>query len=270
MKTIHSIFSARIPLYSSVAISSMGNRLHLGTGYGILLSVDELLDFDAEATEGRADAYFEDRIERSYKWANTKPLRVPDDPDEEERLVYYSRFVDARRSKERGELVIKGGDVESARGEVFLCPGDGRSLTFLGFINDVHVDEDTSCACLWPLEQLGVISGHGEESFEYLVPANGKDPATLDTGSAPPFIPNLNIIGMDAAREFADLAKAASIAGKPLPFQTREESDAFALAALKDLGITSVYRRTGLEFVRIFYPGKTAADVERYIVGWWC
>ena len=245
--------------------------MNLGAGYGILLSDDEAKHFDAESVDDRIEAYLGNWIDRAWQWMNKSPIDMHLDGKDYIGLPWYAQFVDAKRSKEEGKLVVERGSVVNIAMDIFLGPDeDHGSKSFLGYIHEKHYNEDVYCAMLYPLEQIGVDTSYGT-SFEYLVPVAGMKPLSVENGGEgrPLYVPNPEAISTSILSKYAKLLQQAEKDGDFLPFQTRDDCDEFTSIALKQDDIISVCYQFGLELVQVIYPEKTLKDIERYIVGWW-
>ena len=270
----------------------MGIRLHIGTGYGILLSKKQVKALDTEHVDAVMDKYFKEHIDHAHDviMKKNKPDQKIDEAlnDEISDALQYHEYIDFEKSKQKGKLVIKHGSVHACVREEFIYPAEEYGTeSFIGFINDVHYNSDTCCAMLHPLGMLGVKCDIGE-AFEFLIPINDekKTPSVDNTdgkfpidGSKlggkgnehPKFVPNAEYLFMSSmGKDYIKLVEEANAAGKPIPFQTKDECDEFVTTWLKEWGgISSGYYRRGLQLVQIFYPEVKMKGIERYLVGWW-
>ncbi len=263
----------------------MGIRLHVATGYGIVLTKEQVASLgNADRIEEKIGAYFEERIRKAYEILVVKKTRdLPDDEIVEiSNLIQYQDYIHVNDSKRMNQLVFKHGNAARCAMEEFMYPAEEHgSNAFFGFINDVHCNSDTCCAMTHPLGLLGVKCGVGE-GFEFHVPVNDENvPLSMEQSifatekakkdpKTPKFIPNPHYLASGMGNDYAKLVKEAGSSGLPLPFQTKEACEEFASTWIKEWGgITSVWYQRGLELVRVFYPEKQMNGIERYIVGWW-
>jgi len=251
----------------------MGHRLHLGLGYGIILTKEEKKKVNYQTVEDAYIPYFRELYDKYDKKLFSDGKDLEESLDLIESLLIWSK-VNGDRQKKIADIENEKDRDETLWHRLFnivvdwiLYPNkEIGSKSFFGYIAENHYSDVMNYALTYCLLRP---EAKEYECFEIkLPPTNFKDKAEIIEGKdgKSTIIPQRELLFDPIFRKKLIEKKDGK---KKLDFKSVKEVEEFVDNYWKHHSYEGAHFERGLKLVKVMFPKKTMDDIDRYIVGWW-
>jgi len=251
----------------------MGHRLHLGLGYGIILTKEEKKKINYKTIEDTYIPHFRELYDNYEDGSFFDSEDFDETMNLMEGLIIWTK-VNGDRRKKISDIEDEKEREDTLWHRLFgivtdwiLYPNkEFGSKSFFGYLAEDHYSDVMNYALTYCLLRP---EGKEYECFEIkLPPTNFKDKSEIikDKGGKEMIIPQRDFLFDPIFRKKLIERKGEK---KKLEFKSVKEVERFVDDYWKHHSYEGIHFERGFKLIKLMFPEKTMDDIDRYIVGWW-